>query len=58
MARSEKLAEEYNKILISYTEDGGNYLDFEELQKGVISGLKRLAEVDPHMVKEANHLLK
>ena len=58
MARSEKLAEEYHKILISYTESGGNYLDFEELQKDVISGLQRLAEVHPHMVKEVNHLLK
>ncbi len=58
MARSEKLAEEYHKILISYAEGGGNYLDFEELQKDVISGLQRLAEVHPHMVKEVNHLLK
>lgn len=58
MARSEKLAEEYHKILISYTKIGGNYLDFEELQKDVISGLKRLAEVHPHKVKEVNHLLK
>lgn len=33
MARSEKLAEEYHKILISYTPGGGNYLDFVDLQK-------------------------
>lgn len=58
MARSEKLAEEYHKILISYTKDGGNFLDFEGLQKGVITGLKRLAEVHPNMVKEVEHLLK
>ncbi len=58
MARSEKLAEEYHKILISYTEGGGNYLAFEESQKDVISGLQRLAEVHPNMVKEVNHLLK
>ena len=43
MARSEKLAEEYYKILISYTLGGGNELDFEELQKDVIAGLKRLS---------------
>ena len=58
MARSEKLAEEYHQILISYTVGGGNELDFEELQKSVIAGLKRLAEVHPHLVKEVNHLLK
>ena len=58
MARSEKLAEEYHKILISYTIGGGNELDFEGLQKSVIAGLKRLAEVHPNMVKEINQLLK
>lgn len=57
MARSEKLAEEYHKILISYTLGGGNELDFEGLQKSVIAGLKRLAEVHPNMVKEVKHLL-
>lgn len=57
MARSEKLAEEYHKILISYAEGGGNFLDFEELQKSVISGLKRLSEVNPDLVKEVKHLL-
>ena len=58
MARSEKLAKEYHKILISYTIGGGNELDFEGLQKSVIAGLKRLAEVHPNMVKEVNHLIK
>ncbi|MBT8385810.1 MAG: hypothetical protein KJO12_00230 [Ignavibacteria bacterium] len=58
MARSEKLAEEYHKILISYTMGGGNELDFEELQKDVIAGLKRLSGVYPELVKEVNHLLK
>ena len=57
MARSEQLANEYHKILISYTVGGGNELDFEGLQKSVIAGLKRLAEVHPHMVQEVKHLL-
>ena len=57
MARSEKLAEEYHKILISYTLGGGNELDFEELQKDVIAGLKRLSRVRPNLVKEVEHLL-
>jgi hypothetical protein len=58
MARSEQLANEYHKILISYTMGGGNELDFEGLQKSVIAGLKRVAEVHPDMVKEVDHLLK
>jgi hypothetical protein len=58
MARSEQLANEYHKILISYTVGGGNELDFDGLQKSVIAGLKRLAEVHPHLVKEVNHLFK
>ena len=52
MARSEKLAEEYHKILISYTIGGGNELDFEELQKDVIAGLRRLSAVRPDLVEE------
>jgi len=58
MARSEKLAEEYHNILISYTMGGGNELDFEELQKDVVAGLKRLSRVRPELVEEVNHLLK
>jgi hypothetical protein len=58
MARSEKLADEYHKILISYTEGGGNELDFEGLQKSVIEGLKRLSEVRPELVQSMKHLLK
>jgi hypothetical protein len=58
MARSEKLADEYHKILISYTLGGGNELDFEGLQKSVIAGLKRLAEVRPELTKSFSHLLK
>ena len=57
MARSDKLANEYYKMLISYTPGGGNYLDFEDLQKDVIAGLKRLSRVHPNLVKEVEHLL-
>ena len=57
MARNEKMAEEYYKILISYTPGGGNYLDFEDLQKDVIAGLKRLSAVHPELVEEVKHLL-
>ena len=43
MARNNKLADEYHKILISYSEQGKNYLENEGLQKSVRRGLERLA---------------
>jgi len=57
MARSEQMAKEYHKILISYTQEGGNYLDFEDLQKDVIAGLKRLSRVHPELVEDVKHIL-
>ena len=57
MARCNKLADEYHKILISYATGGGNELDFEGLQKSVIEGLKRLSRVHPNLVKEVEQLL-
>jgi len=57
MARNYQLAQEYHQMLISYTPGGGNDLDFEELQKDVISGLKRLSAVYPHLVEEVKHFL-
>ena len=58
MARCNKLADEYHKILISYATGGGNELDFEGLQKSVIEGLKRLSRVHPNLVKEVENLLQ
>ena len=54
MARSNKLAEEFHKILISYISESDNYLQFEELRKEVILGLKRLSQTQPHLVKEVD----
>ena len=59
MARHEGLAHEYSRILISYTDDEGNFLEYEGLQRGVLWGLVRLARVRPQMVAEAGgHLQK
>ncbi|MGD8307001.1 MAG: hypothetical protein PVF17_10125 [Ignavibacteria bacterium] len=58
MARSKLLAEEFHNILISYAlVDEDNYLDFNGLQKDVISGLKRLASAHPHLTDKVKHLL-
>jgi hypothetical protein len=37
---------------------GGNYIDFEELQKEIVPDLKRLSRVRPHLVEEVRHLLE
>jgi hypothetical protein len=47
------LAKEYAHILISYTREDGNYLEHKALQRGLIWGIGRLAQVSPHLLKEA-----
>ena len=57
MARHERLAGEYHKILISYIMPDGNYLEHEILQRGVLWGIGRLAHARPHLVKNFADLL-
>jgi hypothetical protein len=58
MARHEGLAKEYAPILISYVRRDANFLSFEPLQRGVVWGLGRLAQVRPRMLQDAiPHLL-
>jgi len=58
MARNRRLAEEYVDIFISYIRQDGNYLELEDLQKGVIWGIGRLAHARPELTKgAAAHLL-
>ena len=54
MARNSILAEEYHKILFSYAEEDDNFLDFEELQKEVVTAIHRVSEVHPHLFKNFN----
>lgn len=58
MVRNKTFAEDYSKFLISYISEGDNYLWFDELRKEVKIALKRLAQVYPHLVEEASHLLE
>jgi hypothetical protein len=59
MARHEGLAREYSHMLLSYMDCGGNFLEYEGLQRGVVWGLVRLARVRPQMVSNAgSHLQK
>lgn len=54
MARHKGLAEEYAHILVSYARKDGNYIEHELLQRGVLWGLGRLAQVYPNLLKEAD----
>ncbi len=59
MAMHEGLAREYSRILISYMDYDGNFLEYEGLQRGVLWGLVRVARVRPQMVVDAGaHLQK
>lgn len=53
MACHEGLAKEYAHILMSYIMQNGNFLENELLQRGVLWGLGRLAQVKPHLVQDA-----
>jgi len=53
MASHQGLANEYAHMLISYIREDGNYLEHELLQRGVIWGIGRLAQTNPHLVKSA-----
>jgi hypothetical protein len=53
MARNEMLAREYHRILISYIDEGGNPLENEPLERGVLWGIGRLARSRPELTRTA-----
>jgi hypothetical protein len=52
LARSEKLAEEFIDMLISLMREEGNFLEHEPLQRGVLWGVGRVAQVRPDLLRE------
>jgi HEAT repeat protein len=54
MARHDGLAEEYGHMLVSYMREDGFYLELEQLQRGLMWGLARLAMVKPDLLKAKN----
>jgi hypothetical protein len=50
LARDETLAREFAPILVSYTQPGGNFLEFEWLQRGALWAIGRLAEANPKLL--------
>jgi hypothetical protein len=57
MARHEGLAKEYYKILLSYINPDGNYLEHALLQRGVLWGIGRLAHTRPDLVMDIPYFL-
>ncbi|MFZ7110252.1 MAG: DVU0298 family protein [Desulfatiglandales bacterium] len=58
LARNEILAGEYATVYVSYADRKANYLEHEGLQRGLLWGLGRLAEVRPQYAETAvRHLL-
>lgn len=51
LACHEGLAQEYTKILVSFMREDGFYLELPSLQRGLMWGLARLAQVRPEMLR-------
>ena len=52
MACHETLADEYAALLVSYLREDGNFLEHEPLQRGVVWGIGRVAQVRPELLRE------
>jgi len=53
IASHEGLAGEYVRLLISYVNEDGNFLEYEPLQRGAVWGIGRVAQVRPELVRDA-----
>jgi HEAT repeat protein len=51
LARHEGLAREYTKILVSFMREDGFYLELPALQRGLMWGIGRLAQVYPELLR-------
>ncbi len=50
MARHAGLADEFHQVLVAQMREDGNYLELELLQRGLMWGLGRLAQVRPELL--------
>lgn len=60
LACHEGLAQEYTKILVSFMREDGLYLELPALQRGLMWGIARLAQVRPDLLRDwqaPRHLL-
>jgi HEAT repeat protein len=54
MSCHDGLAEEYAHILVAYMREDGFYLELAQLQRGLMWGLDRLAQVKPELLRARN----
>jgi HEAT repeat protein len=54
MACHEGLAREYGHILVAFMREEGFYLELELLQRGLMWGIGRLAQVRPSLLRQKN----
>lgn len=52
MAMHQRLADEYVHILVSYIREDGNRLENDLLERGVLWGIGRIAQVRPRLLRE------
>ena len=57
MAAHGGLAREFHRILLSYVNSDGNYLEHEPLRQQAVKGLKRLFEAQPQIMEPYVHLI-
>jgi hypothetical protein len=57
MARSERLADEYAGMLISYLHPERNFIEHPALQEGVLWGIARLSHARPALMADCTELL-
>jgi len=57
MARSERLADEYGRILLSYLHPERNFIEHPALQEGVLWGIGRLTQARPALTVDCRELL-
>jgi hypothetical protein len=58
MSKSPLLAREFNRILISYLDEKGNFLDHDPLRQGVLWGISKVGEIMPELMKDAMDLTR
>lgn len=56
--RSSVLDLEYHRILLSYLDEQGNFLDHAPLRQGVLWAMARISRAKPHLMKDGAHLAR